>query len=54
MTDTTTEPSPALTEAARQAIDAIVDKLHDEYKTGLDKVGPPWEPEPRTKIGEDE
>lgn len=65
MTDSKPEPSTALTEAERRAIDAderkalddlvnLIAKLWDEYKTGLDKVGPPWEPDAHSKIGADE
>ena len=32
-----------VSEAERREIMEIVDRHNDEYRTGLDKVGPPWD-----------
>ena len=32
-----------VSEAERREIMEIVDRHNDDYRTGLDKVGPPWD-----------
>lgn len=32
-----------VSDAERREIMEIVDRHNDEYRTGLDKVGPPWD-----------
>jgi hypothetical protein len=38
----------------RDALNDLFDKLADEYRTGLDKVGEPWEDNPRRVKAADE
>lgn len=39
-----------VSDAERREIMEIVDRHNDEYRTGLDKVGPPWDRDERDEV----
>lgn len=39
-----------VSEAERREIMEIVDRHNDEYRTGLDKVGAPWDRDDRDEV----
>lgn len=45
-----TEPDLGISEAEAREIRAIADHHNDEYRSGLDKVGPQWDDKDDAKV----